>query len=115
MHKVFAFDPLNGASLPDEPEAPAHGRRPRCPESLLLNFQRPKLSHLHSLPHLLPFYPLEARGGGQGQRKARKTHVLTVCAVQTLLPGGSVDLAVFTLLAQHSVRWTVEYEAPKPL
>lgn len=48
----------------------------------------------------------------EGRERPRK-HGVAVCSAQTLLAGGRVDLAMFTLLAQCASRWKVEYQAPK--
>lgn len=62
--------PQKAPSLPGEPGLQVPSPRPPAAEPSPLTE--------------MPFYPAEARGGGRGQRKARKKHVLTVCSAQTL-------------------------------
>lgn len=59
-----------------------------------------------------PSNPVEARGGGKWQSKSWRCTPL-VCSAQTLFTEGSIDGALFALLAQHPAKWKGGYEPLK--
>ena len=53
------------------------------------------------------------RPGVEDKDRGRKTHIPLFALHRPSFQEATVDLAVFTLLAQPSVRWMVEYKASK--